>query len=62
MAFQINTNTVVDNNRKAFFLIGNFGTFTSTTRPASPSAGDVIFNSTTARLEYWNGSSWISAI
>lgn len=36
-------------------------TLTTATRPVSPTAGQIIYNSTTAALEIWNGSSWVSA-
>lgn len=34
--------------------------FTSATRPANPEAGLLIFNTTTANVEYWNGTAWSS--
>lgn len=34
---------------------------TTATRPASPTAGQIIFNGTTGSLEIWNGSAWVSA-
>lgn len=36
-------------------------TLTTATRPVSPTAGQIIYNSTTAALEIWNGSAWVSA-
>lgn len=29
-------------------------------RPASPSTGEIYFNTQTSSMEYWNGSSWIA--
>jgi len=36
-------------------------TLTTATRPVSPTAGQIIYNSSTASLEIWNGSAWVSA-
>lgn len=36
-------------------------TLTSSTRPSSPSAGQIIYNSTTGSLEVYTGSAWVSA-
>lgn len=36
-------------------------TLTTATRPASPTAGQIIYNSTNASLEVWDGSAWVSA-
>lgn len=36
-------------------------TLTTATRPVSPTAGQIIYNSSTAALEIWNGSAWVSA-
>ena len=57
MAIQIGGNTVIDNNRKGIFLIMNPGTYSS--RP-SASAGDIIFNTSTGKAEYYTGSTWRS--
>lgn len=58
MAYTIGGTTVIDNDRKGTFNTMNIGVFTTSTRPASPSPGDVIFNSTIALAEYWTGSEW----
>lgn len=34
---------------------------TTATRPANPTAGQIIFNGSTGSLEIWNGSAWVSA-
>jgi hypothetical protein len=34
---------------------------TTATRPASPTAGQIIFNGTTKSLEIWSGNAWVSA-
>jgi hypothetical protein len=34
---------------------------TTATRPASPTAGQIIYNASIASLEVWNGSAWVSA-
>ena len=36
-------------------------TLTTATRPASPTDGQIIYNSTTGSLEIYNGSAWVSA-
>jgi hypothetical protein len=61
MAFQINGNTVVDNNRKGTFLSANPGVYTNATRPSSPSTGDLIYNSDANSLQVWDGSVWKNA-
>lgn len=38
------------------------GVCTSTTRPTSPYVGQLIFETDTAQLKYWDGSKWNSAI
>ena len=32
--------------------------YTTATRPASPSAGQMIYNTTTVDVEVWTGSAW----
>ena len=59
MAFLINSDTVINNSRKGIFQTTNPGSYTNATRPSNPSAGDIIFNSDTTFLEFWNGSSWL---
>lgn len=34
---------------------------TTATRPANPTAGQIIYNGSTGSLEIWNGSAWVSA-
>ena len=34
---------------------------TTATRPANPTAGQIIFNGTSGSLEIWDGSAWVSA-
>lgn len=60
MALEISGNTVVNDSRKATFNVINIGTYTTSTRPSSPSPGDMIYNSTTEVIEYWTGSTWRS--
>ena len=36
-----------------------FPSWTTSTRPASPSAGQMGYNSTLSRMEYYNGSVWV---
>lgn len=36
------------------------GTYTTGTRPAFPTAGTMIFNSTLNKLEYYNGTTWVA--
>lgn len=59
MAIQISSTTVVNDNRKGIFQSMNIGAYTNATRPASPSTGDIIFNTTTGKVQSWNGSAWV---
>ena len=36
-------------------------TLTTGTRPSSPTAGQIIYNSSTGSLEVYDGSGWVSA-
>jgi hypothetical protein len=58
MALQIGSNTVVNNSRKGIFLGMNVGVYTNATRPASPSTGDIIYNSDSGNIQIWTGSAW----
>lgn len=58
MAIQISSTAVIDNSRKGIFISLNPGVYTTATRPGSPSTADIIYNSTTGFVEYWNGSTW----
>ena len=61
MAIKISGTTVIDDNRRGIFNSVNFGAFASGSRPGSPSTGDVIYNTTDATIQTWNGSSWVSS-
>lgn len=61
MSIKINGTDVVDNNRKGIFQSANLGVFTPSTRPGSAATGDMIYNSTEGKLQFWNGSAWTSA-
>ncbi len=58
MAIQVSGTNVVDNNRKAILKSFNPGSYTNSNRPGSPSAGDIIYNSTENEIQFWNGSEW----
>jgi len=58
MAIKISGTTVIDDSRKGIFQSINPGAFASGSRPGSPSAGDVIYNSTDQKVQVWNGSEW----
>jgi hypothetical protein len=60
MAIQISGTTVINDSRKGIFQSVNFGSYTTAGRPGSPSTGDIIYNSTDATMQVWNGSSWVS--
>jgi len=60
MAIQISGTTVIDDSRRGIFSSISFGSFATGSEPASPSIGDVIYNTTDAALKVWNGSSWES--
>ena len=53
MTIQVNSTITFDINANA--IIGS-----GTTRPASPAAGTLWFNTSTGILEGWNGTTWIS--
>ena len=36
------------------------GTVTTGTRPATPSTGTLVFNTTVGFIQCWNGSAWFS--
>lgn len=59
MAIQISGTTVIDDNKKGIFQSMNIGAYSDGTRPASPSTGDIIFNTTTGKVQSWNGSAWV---
>lgn len=60
MAIQISGTTVINDSRKGIFNSVNFGAYTTAGRPAAPSTGDVIYNTTDAKMQVWNGSSWVN--
>lgn len=59
MAIQISGTTVINDSRKGIFSSMNAGSFSDGTRPASPSTGDIIYNTTTGKVQVWNGSAWV---
>lgn len=61
MAFQIGSDTVINNDRKGSFQSVNIGSYTPANRPTGAAAGDVIYNSTTDSIEFFNGSVWIQS-
>jgi hypothetical protein len=61
MSIKISGTDAIDNNRKGLFQSANIGTFTPANRPGSASTGDLIYNTSTAQMEVWNGSSWVRA-
>jgi len=58
MAIQISGTTVINNSRKGLFATVNPGTYS--TRPSAV-AGDIIYNTSTGKLEYYTGSAWVAA-
>ena len=58
MAYKIGEITVIDDNRKGSFNTMNIGVYTTSTRPTTPTSGDIIFNETLGIAEYWTGSEW----
>jgi len=61
MSIKISGTDAIDNNRKGLFQSANIGTFNPGNRPGSASTGDIIYNTSTAQMEVWNGSSWVRA-
>lgn len=63
MAYQISGNTVIDNSRNGSFVNADLEslsvpTGTNGTKPSSPSAGTLRFNTTFSVLEMYDGSAW----
>ena len=56
MAFRINGNIVITNDRITQLTSGATGS-----RPASPVTGQIFFDTTIGRLIVWNGSAWKEA-
>ena len=56
MSFVVNNTTVITSDRIVRLNSGATGS-----RPGSPSTGMMFFNTTTAKLEVWNGSAWKEA-
>jgi hypothetical protein len=54
--------TTLFNSKVSFNATSSLGLPVGTTaqRPATPATGDTRFNTTTAKLEFYNGTSWIS--
>jgi hypothetical protein len=61
MSIKISGTDAIDDNRKGLFQSANVGTFNPGNRPGSASTGDLIYNTSTAQLEVWNGSAWVRA-
>lgn len=56
---------VNDGTSDVWFDISSVGaatatTWTTATRPSAPTAGQTGFNTTTGKVEYWNGTAWTS--
>ncbi len=60
MAYQISGTAVINQSRKGIFTSVNVGSYTSSNRPTTISAGDIIYNSTLKVLEVYNGSAWLA--
>jgi hypothetical protein len=59
MAIEISGTEVINDSRKGIFNSMNAGAFSDGTRPGSPATGDVIYNTTTGKVQVWNGSAWV---
>ena len=60
MALKISDVTVVDNNRRGTFQSLFPGQYETGGEPASPVAGDIIWDTTEGELRVYNGTSWDS--
>lgn len=60
MAIKISNTDVIDNARKGILQSVNPGAYTTGGEPASPSPGDIIYNSTENEPQYWDGTTWQS--
>jgi hypothetical protein len=58
MSIQISGTDVVNNSRKGIFTSMNPGVASSP--PASPSTGDIYYNSTSKQIFAYDGTSWIA--
>ncbi len=59
MTLKVNTISKSSGNNVAMQNALNFKSYTTTQRNALTSAaGDVIYNETTSKLQFYNGSSW----
>lgn len=61
MSIKISGTDAIDDNRKGLFQSANIGSFNPGNRPGSAATGDIIYNTSTAQMEVWNGSSWVRA-
>ncbi len=60
MPYQISGTAVINQSRKGLFTSVNVGSYTSSNRPTTISAGDIIYNSTLKVLEVYDGSTWLA--
>lgn len=61
-SLKVNTLTKQSGNNISMDVPLNLKSYTTTQRNALTSvAGDVIFNSTAAKIQFYNGSSWTNA-
>lgn len=60
MAIRITNIDVIDNTRKGIFRSVNVGLFSNSQRPVQPLVGDIIYNTSINRLQFWNGSFWVA--
>ena len=60
MAIQVNGVNAIDDDRKGTFNRLKVGTYTTANRPSNPSEGDLIYDSDTKEILFWNGQEWVS--
>lgn len=61
MSIKVNGNEVIANDRKGSFQGVNPGVYTTATRPSTPSAGDLIFDTDEGSLFLYDGTDWQKA-
>ena len=63
MALKIGSTIVVDNSNNGTFNGTNIAPgYTDDAKPQAPNTGEIIYNTTYGKLQFWNGSSWIPTL
>ena len=60
MAVKIGGVDALTNAKKGSFLSFNPGQYSDATRPGTPVAGDLIYNTDESTIQFWDGTEWLS--